>query len=151
MLPFNGTYISGLTSLSGTNHFFVGGISGATSNNRIFSIELYDAQTGLPVSVTDTWKNSVIGNAIKTHDGVFRVASGTGYTGLTGAGTGANAFLKSLPDNINWYWDPIYGVIGATGQTWAWSVCSGYQNTGNSGSTGITKYSQWSVEDYFNT
>jgi len=145
MLPFAGTYVGGLTSLSGTNHFYVGSVTGATANNKFFQIELYDAQTGLPVVITDTWKNSVLSKNIRTHDGVFRVSTGTGYTGSAGTA----AFIKPIPDNIKWYWDPIYGAIGSTGQTWVCSVATGYVE--QTGTTGTKTFTQWSIENYFNT
>ena len=161
MLPFTGTYVGGLTGLSGSQHFYVGGTTGATANNKYFAIQLYDAETGNPVSITDDWRTSVIGRSIKTHDGVFRIASGTGYTGATGS----SAVLKVLPNNVSWYWDPIFGNIAGTGQIWAWSACSIYERSGvgrggvirikpkgsKDLSIGPKEYSQWSVEDYFNT
>lgn len=99
-LPAVNSYVSGLNPFNAVSDY---GILSVTplSSNRYFKIRVYDATTGVTVVPDLAWKNGMISNKIQTHDGVYKLKTGTGYDEYT------QVSLKVLPDGINAYIDPI--------------------------------------------
>lgn len=134
--PNNHSYVEGLPELGATKHFYVDSVTPLTYNT--YEVNLRDAETGNPVVITAAWQSQMHFTHIKTHDGIYAIAYGTGYDGA-----GVKAQVKRIPDNVKAYIDPeIPGTtIPAPGTTWAWAVSAIYDD--------INKlYTQWSIEDY---
>jgi len=133
--PNNHSYIEGLPVLGTHKYFFVDNIVSTAYNT--YTVDVFDAETGLPIVITAAWKNSILNTYIKTHDGVYAINLGNGYTG------NLKAEVKKIPDNVQAYVDPqIPGsVIPGIGTDWAWSVSAIYDDTNK-------KYTGWAPEDY---
>jgi len=133
--PNNHSYIEGLPVLSDTKHYYIHNVTPLSYNT--YEVELFDAETGLPVVITSDFASSVVFTYIKSHDGVYSINLGSGYT------SGIKAQVKRIPDNVKAYIDPeVPGtIIPAEGTAWAWAVSAIYDD--------INKlYTQWSIEDY---
>jgi hypothetical protein len=130
------SYIDGLPALGSTQIFTVSNVTSIT--DRTFEIDLIDALTGQPIVITSIWGNSLIGKKVQSHDGVYRLGTGTGYNQKS------VAQVKTLPSTVRAYIDAEIpaGLTGLTaGSTWAWSVSSTFTESQKS-------YSNWSDESY---
>lgn len=138
-IPTVNSFISGLPPLGSTKNFYVGSVTGT---GRTFTIDVYDADTGLPIVITPSWLNSVNNSQIKTHDGVYKIQTGSGYNYRT------LVSVKVIPNGVRAYWDPIFGVPTnsapfnfSSNTTWAWAVSATYDE--------INKlYTEWTIEEY---
>lgn len=133
--PNDFSYIEGLPTLGTSTNFFTQNIVSTTYNT--YTVDVFDAETGLPIVITAAWKNSILNTYIKTHDGVYQINLGNGYTGVL------KAEVKKIPDNVQAYIDPqIPGsIIPGIGTDWAWSVAAIYDETNK-------QYTEWTPEDY---
>lgn len=132
--PLLNTFIKGLPPLGNTTNFYVSAVNSA---GRSFSVDIADADTGLPVVITPAWLTNVIGTEIKTHDGVYNIQTGSGYNNRTFVS------VKQIPNGVRAYWDPaIYGDLSQSySGLWAWSVSATYDE--------INKlYTEWTEENY---
>jgi hypothetical protein len=130
------SYVSGLPALGSTTVFAVSAVNPLTA--REFEIDLIDAVTGQPIVITSAWGNSLIRKKIYTHDGVYRLGTGTNY------GQTVLATVKKIPNTARAYIDAEIpaGLTGLTGgSVWAWAVSSTFDESQKT-------YSAWSPESY---
>ena len=140
-VPTVNSFVEGLPSLGTTTNFYISSVSGS---GRSISINLLDADTGLPTVITPAWLTNVVGSEIKTHDGVYKIQTGSGYNYRT------LVSVKTIPNGVRAYWDPVFGEptnsapFGySTTKIWAWSVSATYDE--------INKlYTEWTEEEYIN-
>ena len=134
-VPNSHSYAEGLPTLNDTSDFYIHNVISLTYNQ--YEVEIFEAKTGLPISITVPWKDAAIGTYIKSHDGVYSINLGIGYEG------DIKAEVKKIPDNVQAYIDPqIPGsVIPGPGTTWAWAVSAIYDDINK-------QYTEWSPEDY---
>lgn len=135
-IPNISSFVEGLPALGLTTVFAVSSITNITS--RQTEINLIDAVTGQPIVITSTWGTSLISKKITTHDGVYRLGTGTSY------GQKNLAAVKSIPSTVRAFIDAEIpaGLTGITGgSTWAWSISSTFNESNKI-------YSVWSPENY---
>lgn len=134
-IPNSHSYAEGLPALGITTNFYTHNVVSLSYNQ--YQVDLFDAETGLPIDITAAWKTEIMNAYIKTHDGVYAINLGNGYA------NSVKAEVKKIPDNVKAYIDPnIPGaIIPAIGTTWAWTVAAIYDDT-------YKKYTQWAPEDY---
>lgn len=99
-LPYVNSYVSDILPFGSVTNYGILSVTPLTSN-RYFKIRVYDATNGVTVIPDATWKSQVIGSKIKTHDGVYKLKTGSGYTSKI------QVFLKTLPEDTNAYIDPV--------------------------------------------
>lgn len=135
--PNYNTYVEGLPPLTFVTDYYVftkGVPPGKPTTGRYIALGLNSATSGAPITITASWRNSMLNKKIKTHDGVLLALTGTGYTGKT------VVTEEQIPARTRWHYDPaIYGAL-ASG-TYAWTVCAIYDE--------INKlYTEWAPEEY---
>ena len=99
-LPSVNSYVSDLLPFGSITDYGILSVTPLASD-RYFKIKVYNAVTGVVVIPNATWKTQMIEKKIKTHDGVYKLKTGTGYTSKI------QVSLKQLPEGINAYIDPV--------------------------------------------
>jgi hypothetical protein len=135
-VPNIASYVGGLPTLGSTTVFAVSSINAVTA--RQTEVDLIDAVTGQPVVITAAWGNSLINKKVTTHDGVYRLGTGSSY------GQKNLATVKAIPSTVRAYIDAEIpaGLTGLTGgSSWAWSVSSTFSESNKI-------FSVWSPENY---
>lgn len=130
--PKLNAYVEGLTSLGSTRNFYIQNV--LAFSNREYLLDIGDADTGLPIVGTPVWAAANVNATLNIHNGVERIAAGTGYFGK------ARATLKQIPNNSRFYIDPAIFTIPSG--KWAWSVAAVYDEINNK------TYTEWTPEEY---
>ena len=99
-LPAVNSYVSGLLPFGSSTDYGIFSVV-TLGSDRYFKIKVYDATTGAVVIPDTVWKTQMISNKIQTHDGVYKLKTGSGYDNKT------QVSLKVLPEGIDAYMDPV--------------------------------------------
>lgn len=132
------SFIDGLPTLNGTKNFRISNISQVNpGSNRMLVLTIEEAETSNSIVIDAPFQANLLGMKVKTHDGVYRVASGTGYNNKL------RAAVKTVT-NCQFYYDPAVYTILNPNSEYAWSVSAFID--------GINKqYTEWTEEQYIKT